>query len=227
MLSAVNEEKVSLSVCVVEHNPLAAGHLQQILAHQPAVRVSVFDPQLEPRRLPRHRVDAFVLDQGTLPLSLSKLLRFLRLRHSKARFLLLDHPLSGDELCRLLFLGIQGFLPYTEVEANLIPALRTVLQGHYWMPPQVLEQYVGATVHFTSRHGRPDVFTTRERRIVELVKRRLSNKEIAQTLSISEATVKFHLANVFAKLGVRDRYALLDVVGSPRPSFLSLPHKPE
>jgi DNA-binding NarL/FixJ family response regulator len=49
------------------------------------------------------------------------------------------------------------------------------------------------------------MLTKRERTIVGLLKRRLGNKEIAAALKISEGTVKFHLSNVFRKLGVRDR----------------------
>lgn len=228
MVSDASERKARLSVCVVEHNPLAADHVRQILQREPDFEVSLFDPQLHFRRFHPDRAAVFVLDQGTLSLSLHKLLRFLRLHRPKAKILLLDHSLPDDELCRLLFLGIQGFLPYDEVEADLIPALRAVLEGHYWMPPRVLEQYVSATVHLDSRKaGRPDVFTRHERRIIELVKRRLSNKEITQVLRISEGTVKFHLANVFAKLGVRDRYAMLDAVRPGRRSLLPLPHKPK
>ena len=216
-----------LSICVVEQNPLAGDHLRQILQHDPAWAVSLFDPQLEPRRLPRQRADAFVLDQGTLPVPLSKLLRFLRLRHPKARILLLDHPSPDDELCRLLFLGVHGFLSYEEVETSLIPALHALLEGHYWMPPRALELYVNATARlYTRKSGRPDTLTTHERRIVELVKRRLSNREIASILSISESTVSTYLVRIFAKLGVRDRQAMVEVAAArsqPEP----LPQKPK
>jgi DNA-binding CsgD family transcriptional regulator len=50
--------------------------------------------------------------------------------------------------------------------------------------------------------------TQRESQILELVKRRLSNKEIGAVLNIQESTVKFHLSNVFSKLRVSRRSEL-------------------
>jgi LuxR family maltose regulon positive regulatory protein len=69
-----------------------------------------------------------------------------------------------------------------------------------------------------ARSDRVEGFTWRERRIIELVKRRLSNKEISAILGVSEGTVKFHLSNIFAKLGVRDRHHMIEVTsGHPHP----------
>jgi LuxR family maltose regulon positive regulatory protein len=75
-----------------------------------------------------------------------------------------------------------------------------------------------------ARSERVEGFTWRERRIIELVKRRLSNKEIAAIMNVSEGTIKFHLSNIFAKLGVRDRHHMIEVTsGHPHP----LPDKPK
>jgi DNA-binding NarL/FixJ family response regulator len=45
----------------------------------------------------------------------------------------------------------------------------------------------------------------RESQVIDLVKRRLSNKEIGEVLNIRESTVKFHLSNIFSKLQVKNR----------------------
>jgi DNA-binding CsgD family transcriptional regulator len=52
--------------------------------------------------------------------------------------------------------------------------------------------------------------TQRESQVIELVKRRLSNKEIAEILKIKESTAKFHLSNIFSKLQVNRRSELQD-----------------
>ncbi len=52
----------------------------------------------------------------------------------------------------------------------------------------------------------PDTLTEREREIIRLVGQGLSNKEIADTLSISDSTVRYHMTNIFDKVGVPNRH---------------------
>jgi DNA-binding NarL/FixJ family response regulator len=220
---APNSDKVS--VCVVEYNPLAARHLELLLQRDPEIEFIPRDRLLEHPLSRPAPINAFVVDQGALPMPLNRFLRFLGVRYPKAKTLVLDDALSDDDLCRLLFLGIQGFLAYEEAEASLLPAVRAVAGGHYWVPQRILEQYMRLSARLPSpRSERVEGFTWRERRIIELVKRRLSNKEIAAILGVSEGTTKFHLSNIFAKLGVRDRHHLIEVTsGHPHP----LPDKPK
>ncbi|MCI0658227.1 MAG: response regulator transcription factor [Acidobacteria bacterium] len=219
------ENQGTLSVCVVEYHPLAARHLELLLQRDPELELIPRDRLLEHPLTRPATIAAFVVDQGSLPMPLNRFLRFLGVRFPKARALVLDDALSDDDLCRLLFLGIHGFLAYEEVEANLVPAVRAVADGHYWVPQRVLEQYMQFSARLPApREDRGEPFTWRERRIIELVKRRLSNKEISAILSVSEGTVKFHLSNIFAKLGVRDRHHMIEVTsGHPHP----LPQKPK
>ena len=58
------------------------------------------------------------------------------------------------------------------------------------------------------REHRGDVLTAREREIVDLISRGLSNKEVARQLSLEEGTVKVHLHNIYTKLEVSNRIAL-------------------
>ena len=86
---------------------------------------------------------------------------------------------------------------------TLVEALRTVREGHVWLPPALQSE-------LTARLTEPDAkaLTSREREIVRLVALGFQNSEIAKRLEIGDATVKTHLNNVFHKLEVRDRVAL-------------------
>ena len=226
MATAPDPSLTRLAVCLVEYNPLAACFLEEVLRRDPALEISSRDRLLEHPDAPRRPLHVFVLDQGTLPTPLDKLLRFLRTRFPRAKIVLLNDPQPDDELCRLLFLGIHGFLAYPEVEENLLAAVRNVADGAYWLPARVLEQYRTASSRLARSKSEREILTWRERRIIELVKRRLSNREIASILSVSENTIKTYLVRIFVKLGVRDRQAMVEVAAAraqPEP----LPQEPK
>ena len=86
---------------------------------------------------------------------------------------------------------------------TLMEAVRAVMEGHVWMPPALQSQMTAQMFGPAAK-----VLTSREREIVRLVGLGFQNPEIAQRLSIGEATVKSHLNNVFHKLKIRDRVGL-------------------
>ena len=70
--------------------------------------------------------------------------------------------------------------------------------------------------------SRIESLTDREREVIRLIGEGLKNKQIAERLSISEATVRHHLTSIFAKLDVEDRFEL--VVYAYRHDLANLPH---
>jgi DNA-binding NarL/FixJ family response regulator len=104
--------------------------------------------------------------------------------------------------------GASGFLLKDAKAAHLIDAIRTVHAGDALLAPSVTRRLIS---HFlTAAPNDPvpvtlDVLTSREREILTLIAKGLSNQEIGSTLFISEGTVKTHVGRIFAKLDVRDR----------------------
>lgn len=204
-------------ICLVEHNPLAADRLRQVLAEEPSIRVFSPEEVLGDHQPPKKKdVSVFVIDRGALPESLSKYLRFLRFHLSELKPIVLDFSRPHGELLTLLVLGVHGFVSYNEADDSLCAAIQSVAEGHLWFAPDVLEQYV----QFSSLVSQAKVgaagLTPCEQRIIALLDRRLSNKEIATILGVSENTVKFHLSNIYTKLGVNDRQSAVETANSRR-----------
>jgi DNA-binding NarL/FixJ family response regulator len=104
--------------------------------------------------------------------------------------------------------GASGFLLKDAKADHLIDAIRTVHAGDALLAPSVTRRLISHFLTAAPSDTVPvtlDVLTSREREILTLIAKGLSNQEIGSTLFISEGTVKTHVGRIFAKLEVRDR----------------------
>ncbi|MDQ0378307.1 response regulator [Amycolatopsis thermophila] len=104
--------------------------------------------------------------------------------------------------------GASGFLLKDTPPDHLVSALRSVASGDAVVSPSVtrrlLDRFVGGGGPLRDE-AELDVLTEREREVLVLIAKGLSNVEIADKLFLSEATVKTHVGRILAKLGLRDR----------------------
>ncbi|BCJ36788.1 DNA-binding response regulator [Actinocatenispora thailandica] len=103
--------------------------------------------------------------------------------------------------------GASGFLLKDALAADLLSAIRVVARGEAVVAPTVtrrlLERYVGTGPAAPAPETVP--VTAREREVLVLIARGLTNGEIAARLYVTEGTVKTHVRRLLAKLGLRDR----------------------
>jgi DNA-binding NarL/FixJ family response regulator len=114
---------------------------------------------------------------------------------------------------RALRVGASGFLLKDTPPADLLAGIRLVAAGDALLAPSVTRRLIQ---EFASRPEPAAVapaalaaLTQREREVLALVARGLSNAEIAERLYVSAATAKTHVSRVLAKLGARDRAQLV------------------
>jgi DNA-binding NarL/FixJ family response regulator len=105
--------------------------------------------------------------------------------------------------------GAAGFLLKNASPEELIRAVRTISSGDNVLDPavtgRVMAKFAGRTVPAAPSYAALDGLTEREKDVLALMARGLSNAEIAAMLDVGEATAKTHVSRVFMKLGVRDR----------------------
>ena len=114
---------------------------------------------------------------------------------------------DDDYLFGALAAGASGFLLKRTRPEDLIAAIRTVAEGDALLSPSVTRRVIdrAATQPRLARTDALERLTPREREVLGLIARGLSNAEIAETLVVEETTVKTHVKRLLAKLGLRDR----------------------
>jgi DNA-binding NarL/FixJ family response regulator len=100
------------------------------------------------------------------------------------------------------------------LESELPRAVDLVLNGGLWVKRSTLDEYVKRSNRCTGTGtGTLDKgLTMREEQIVLFLSKRFSNKEIGNTLKISERTVKFHVSNILQKLNVENRKEIHGII---------------
>jgi len=151
-----------------------------------------------------------LIDLWGLPLPLTEYLDWLSAAIPGCAFLALDSAKSEVDVARLLHSGIAGFITHAESSHLLGPAIQAVAAGRIWASPEIIRIYVELTSQrFTVSSG-AEMLTSRENQVLELLRKRYSNREMAQLLRISESTVKFHVSNVLMKLKAHHRRDLVN-----------------
>lgn len=154
----------------------------------------------------------FLLDGCSLQGDLGRLAQRCRERAPGSKFLALLAPenSSTDEMLRLFFWGIDGFVElHRRWETELPAAMRQIVGGQVWLPRGVMVGYIAHMRSLLDAQLLPGhSLTAREGQVLRLLMRRLANKEISVALGISERTVKFHVSNILSKLQLQDRRGL-------------------
>jgi DNA-binding NarL/FixJ family response regulator len=116
---------------------------------------------------------------------------------------------QDDYIFGALRAGASGFLLKRTRPEELVAAVHTVAAGDSLLSPsvtsRVIERMARQPASDMATDERLDELTPREREVLELVARGLSNGEIAAALVVEESTVKTHVRRMLAKLGARDR----------------------
>jgi two-component system, NarL family, response regulator LiaR len=165
----------------------------------------------------------FLIDACSSPTDVGPLAARCRVHFPGSKFLALLAPGNPadtlPEKIRLFFWGIDGFVELHETWQKELPrAVQNILRGQLWVPSEVLLAFVTHAKSILDAqllHGH--FLTAREAQVLQLLMRRLTNKDISTSLRISERTVKFHVSNILSKLQLHDRHGVSPTHFTPKP----------
>ena len=153
------------------------------------------------------RPDVAVLDVSMPRMTGVQAAREVRAHCPDTRVLLLSMHEDERYFLEGLDAGASGYVLKRAADTDLIEALRTVAAGRTFLSGRgqrtLMEEWRGGT------READDGLTPREREVVKLIAEAYTNRQIAETLNLSEKTVESHRGNVLAKLGMRDRVELV------------------
>jgi DNA-binding NarL/FixJ family response regulator len=134
--------------------------------------------------------------------------RRIALEPDPPRILMLTTFDLDEYVYEALRAGASGFLLKEVPPEQLASAVRTVAAGESLLAPSITRRMIERFTAEPPRREPPAALqelTAREREVLQMVARAMTNAEIAQALMLGEATIKTHVARVYMKLGLRDR----------------------
>lgn len=203
-----------LVACIVSPHVFLIQELARVLQ---AAHIESSSHRIEYSLAPRVQCDCpperrvWVVDACLPAQAMESLVTGLRALHPAAPLVAVADELSDDLVFPLLRAGVRGFLTYADTQRRLPEVVAAMAQGRTWIPRAQLAAFVELLLGLAQppRAVTAAALSQREKDVLPLVLQNLANKEIADRLSISERTVKFHVSNLLAKFGVERRSDLI------------------
>jgi DNA-binding NarL/FixJ family response regulator len=201
---------VTIRVVIADDQSLVRTGFRAIVSHEPDLVVvgEAADGRQAIEQARLHRPDVVLMDIRMPVMDGLEATRTLTATGSTARVLILTTFDLDEYVYAALRGGASGFLLKDAPADQLLTAIRVIAAGDALIAPSVTRRLIAEFAHRpppTNRPAQLEPLTSRERQVLELLARGMSNAEIAGTLFLGQATVKTHVARILSKLGLRDR----------------------
>jgi len=207
-MTRAHNERV-IRVLVADDQQLLRAGFRVILEAEPDISVvgEAADGVEAVERVGSTRPDVVLMDVRMPRLDGLAATEQLMSRPNPPRVVVLTTFDQNEYVVRALKAGAYGFLLKDAPPSRLIAAIRAAASGEALIEPSITRRLIErfAVAEPTTPPSVLDVLTDRERDVLRLVARGMSNAEIAAEMIIAETTVKTHVARILTKLGLRDR----------------------
>ena len=184
---------------VVDDHPAFRKGLTALIESEPGLSVvsQAGDGREAIERFRQTRPDIVLMDLRLPLLSGVEAIMAIRKEFPESRFIVVTTYDTDEDIYRAIQAGAQSYLLKDMTDEEILGAIRAVHAGQPCLPP-------GLASRLAKRLQREEL-TPRETEVLELLVKGRSNKEIAQTLFLTEDAIKFRIKGLFTKLGVQDR----------------------
>lgn len=204
-------------VFLLAENRLLREALVRILEKKSDIRVvgaSPYSPALH-EQIIAARPSILVLDSSGLDLPKVSLISALQDSIPAARIVMVDMDSDEATFLRAVREGVVGYVLKDASAMEVAGTIRAVASGEAVCPPALSRALFRAVARqgnaaFSPALGSELGLSRREQQLVELLRERLTNKEIATQLNLSEQTVKNHVHNILRKVGATDRVTIVE-----------------
>ena len=199
-----------IRIMIVDDHPIVREGLVAVLRRDEDFEIvgEAADGRAAVKRALSLKPDLILMDLRMPEMSGVEAMQKIRATDPAIKFLVLTTYDTDEHIVGALEAGASGYLLKDAPREDLFNAIRTVARGEALLQPRVaarlIQHMTGQTARAQANAGEEDL-SPREIEVLQLVARGQANKEIAAQLTITEATVKTHLAHIFQKLAVNDR----------------------
>lgn len=200
-----------IRILVIDDHPVVREGLVSSLEDDPEFEVVGAAGSLE-EALPQvtaRRPDVILLDLELPRVDGLSAIPILGGAHADARILILTAYDTDERVLGAIRSGARGYLLKGAPLSEIARAIRAVHAGETYLEPRIASKVV-AELGPGRKSG---ALSRREREVLRLIADGQSNKQIAQSLGITERTVKFHVASVLNKLGAENRAQAVALAG--------------
>jgi two-component system, NarL family, response regulator LiaR len=151
------------------------------------------------------RPDVVLMDMVMPQMDGIEAIRHITARRPGARILVLTSFAADDKVFPAIKAGALGYLLKDSAPEELVEAIHQVHRGQPSLHPTIARKLLDELSRPASRPPTPDPLTDREVEVLRLVAKGKSNRQIADEMIISEATVRTHVSNILCKLHLASR----------------------
>lgn len=198
----MNQKIACISILLVDDHAVVRQGLRLLLEGQAEFRIvgEAADGEMAIQLAHALKPDVILLDLLMPGVSGIEVIRALHRKYFDGKILVLSSSLEDGLVKQALTAGAHGYILKATRATDLIKAIHEVASGQRSFDPAVMQSLIAQL------HEDPlGQLTPREREVFDAMARGLNNAEIAEQLSISEATIRTHIASTLEKLQLRDR----------------------